>query len=59
MTLLVVVLKLGPARQVDLGLEPIRVKEKMRKEKLGVTRRVDPATQSRPGCKPVDFCFFY
>jgi len=39
MTLLVVVLKLGPARRVDLGLEPIRVKEKMGEGKT----RCDPA----------------
>jgi hypothetical protein len=43
-----IVLKLGLARQVDPGLEPDRVEEKT---------RCDPATRSRPGCKPVDFFF--
>jgi hypothetical protein len=46
----------------DLGPEPGRVEEK---KKEGKTRcdPADPAsrpgkTRSRPGCKPVDFCFF-
>ena len=50
-----IVLKPGPARQVDLGLEPGRVEKKIREEK---TQR-DPVDPARPGCKLVDFCFFF
>ena len=49
------VLKPGPARRVDLGLEPGQVEEKIRE---GKTRR-DPVDPARPGCKLVDFCFFF
>jgi hypothetical protein len=47
-------LKLGPARQVDPGLEPGRV-EKTGEEKI----RHDPVDPARPGYKPVAFCFFF
>jgi hypothetical protein len=50
-----IVLKPGPARRVDLGLEPGQVEEKIRE---GKTRR-DPVDPARPGCKLVDFCFFF
>jgi hypothetical protein len=54
----IIVLKSGSAWDpADPGLEPSRVEEKTRE---GKTRcdPTDPADPTRPGCKPVDFCFF-
>ena len=53
----IIVLKSGPARQVDPELKTGRLKKKQGNEKLGMTplsRRID---LTRPGCKPVDFFF--
>jgi hypothetical protein len=49
-------MKSGPARQVDPELEPGWVEEKTEEEKTRCDP-ADPATRSRPGCKPVDFFF--
>jgi hypothetical protein len=52
----IVVLKLGPVRWVDPGLELDRVEEKTEKEKT----RCDPARPGqKPGCNPLTFFFFY
>ena len=48
---LVIVLKPGPAWQVDPGLKPGQVEKKQGREKPGVTRltgQVDPATRQYP-----------
>jgi hypothetical protein len=50
----IVVLKLGPVRRVDPGLELDRVEEKTGKEKT----RCDPARPGqKPGCNPLTFFF--
>jgi hypothetical protein len=52
------VLKLGPARQIDPRLESGRVEEKIEKEKT----RCDPVDRARssqkPGCNLLTFIFF-
>jgi hypothetical protein len=50
-----ILLKPGPAWQVDPGLEPGRVDEKIGK----FMTRCNPAGPEKPGCNPLTFFLFF